>query len=179
MPLTTLVGGARSGKSALAVRLAAAQPAPVVFVATAELREDEEMAARVLRHRAERPPEWTVVEMPLDLEGTLQGAGASTCVVIDCLTLWVANAMDAGWPAEDIERSAHRLAASAVGRAGPTFMVSNEVGSGIVPADANTRAYRDNLGRVNAICSAAADRAFLVVAGRLLPLAAASEVFDA
>jgi adenosyl cobinamide kinase/adenosyl cobinamide phosphate guanylyltransferase len=150
----------------------------VVFVATAELRDDEEMAVRVRRHRAERPSEWAVVEMPLDLDEALARAGPSNCVVIDCLTLWVANAMDAGWPADDIEQSAHRLAVAAAGRAGLTIVVSNEVGSGIVPADANTRAYRDNLGRVNAICSAAADRAFLVVAGRLLPLVDVSELLD-
>jgi adenosylcobinamide kinase/adenosylcobinamide-phosphate guanylyltransferase len=168
--LTTLMGGARSGKSALAVQLAAAQTAPVVFVATAVPGGDEEMAARVLRHRAERPSEWRTVECALDLEAALAAADPRACVVVDCLTLWVANAMDAGWTADTIEQVAAGTAKAAAGREGPTIAVSNEVGSGIVPVDPNTRAYRDALGRVNGRWAAAADRAFLVVAGRLLLL---------
>jgi adenosyl cobinamide kinase/adenosyl cobinamide phosphate guanylyltransferase len=78
--------------------------------------------------------------------------------------------MDAGWPAHEIEGAAGRTAARAARRPGQTIGVSNEVGSGIVPADANTRAYRDVLGWVNATWSTVADRAYLVVAGRLLPL---------
>lgn len=171
--LTVLVGGARSGKSALAVDLADRSGRPVVFVATATPG-DEEMADRIARHRAERPEDWTTVEEPLDLVAAFDRAGDDACVVVDCLSLWTMNAVDRSddevlaLVAEQVAR-AHR-------RVGPTIVVGNEVGSGIVPGDPATRRYRDLLGRVNAAWARAADRAFLVVAGRVVPLADASTV---
>jgi len=166
MPLTLLLGGARSGKSSLAVRRAAAAGAPVVFVATGEAGDDE-MAARIERHREERPSSWTTVEEPRDLEAAVAGAPAAACVVIDCLSLWVANVFESGI---DVERRADAIAAAAAARPGPTIAVSNEVGLGVVPATPLGRAYRDVLGRVNAIFAARADEAFFVVAGKALRL---------
>jgi adenosyl cobinamide kinase/adenosyl cobinamide phosphate guanylyltransferase len=170
MPLTFLVGGARSGKSSLAVRLAAEWEGPVVFVATAEAREDAELAARIARHRLERPPAWTTVEEPLDLAGGLAGAPDDAFVVVDCLTLWAANAVEAGWSDENVERVAAETAAAAAARPSPAVVVSNEVGMGLVPATPLGRSFRDLLGRVNAVYAERADRACLVVAGRTLEL---------
>jgi adenosyl cobinamide kinase/adenosyl cobinamide phosphate guanylyltransferase len=169
MGLTFLVGGARSGKSSLAVRLAAESGRPVVFVATSEAR-DEEMAARIESHRAERPPEWSTVEAPLNLVGTLASAPEDACVVLDCLTLWTSNALEAGWSGEAVEEAAEEAAELAAARGAPTVVVSNEVGLGVVPDTPLGRRYRDVHGRVNAIFAAAAERACLVVAGRSLEL---------
>ena len=166
MSLTVLLGGARSGKSALAVELADADGADVVFIATGEGR-DEEMAKRIAAHRAARPREWTTIEEPLDLIGALRRAPSGACVVVDCLTLWVANLLEAGREAELDGAEAASVAAS---RQGTTIAVSNEVGSGIVPADAVSRRFRDALGAVNGSWVASADHALLMVAGRALPL---------
>jgi adenosylcobinamide kinase / adenosylcobinamide-phosphate guanylyltransferase len=158
MPLTLLIGGARSGKSSLALRLAEGE---VVFIATGEAG-DAEMAERIDAHRAERPPSWRTVEAPIDLTGALRDAPPDACVIVDCLTLWVANTMD--------EARAREAAALAVARPGQTIAVTNEVGLGIVPANELARSYRDLLGRVNTIWAEAADRVLLVVAGRTLEL---------
>ena len=169
--LTLLLGGARSGKSALAVRLAQAHPgpSPVTFLATAEPR-DEEMMARVAAHRQGRPGTWRTLEEPLYLLQSLQGLEPSATVVVDCLTLWVSNMMEAGWDDAAIMRSAGKASRLASKRSGLTIAVSNEVGSGIVPAEPLARRYRDLLGRVNSACAEHAAGAFLVVAGRLLAL---------
>jgi len=169
MALTFLLGGARSGKSSVAVGLAAESGRPVVFVATSEAR-DEEMAARIAQHRGERPPEWGTVEAPLDLAGALAGAPEDACVVLDCLTLWTSNALEAGWSDEAVADAAAAAAGLAVARGAPTVVVSNEVGLGVVPDTPLGRRYRDVHGRVNAIFAAAAERACLVVAGRALEL---------
>ena len=174
MPLTVLIGGARSGKSSLAVELASRQRAPVVFVATAEGR-DEEMAKRIASHRAARPPEWTTIEAPLDLTGVLSSLPADACVVVDCLTLWVSNLMEAG---RDVAVVGAEAAAVAAARPGLTIAVTNEVGSGIVPGDAGTRLYRDLLGSVNTTWVGAAERALLMVAGRAVPLVTPEELLD-
>jgi adenosyl cobinamide kinase/adenosyl cobinamide phosphate guanylyltransferase len=170
MPLTFLVGGARSGKSSLAVRLAAEWEGPVVFVATAEAREDAELAARIARHRLERPPAWRTVEEPLDLAAGFAQAPERAFVIVDCLTLWAANAVEAGWSDEDVERVAMATAASAAARVSPAVVVSNEIGMGVVPDTPLGRSFRDLLGRVNAVFAERADRACLVVAGRTLEL---------
>lgn len=169
MPLTLLLGGARSGKSALALRRASRSGAPVVFVATGEAGDDE-MAARIARHRAERPPQWTTVEEPVQLAGALAACPTQACVVVDCLSLWVANVMGRDVGDREIERLAGEAAALAAGRRAATIAVSNEVGMGVVPEHRLGRRYRDVLGRVNALWAVAASEALLVVAGRTLRL---------
>jgi adenosylcobinamide kinase / adenosylcobinamide-phosphate guanylyltransferase len=169
MALTLLLGGARSGKSALAVRAAGAWAGLVEVVVTAEAR-DAEMAARIERHRAARPAGWRTVEAPLQLEAALREAAPGALVIIDCLTLWVSNLLELGTDDAALERRAQEAAALAASRAAPTLAISNEVGSGIVPSLALARRYRDLLGQVNATWAAAADHALLLVAGRALPL---------
>jgi adenosyl cobinamide kinase/adenosyl cobinamide phosphate guanylyltransferase len=166
MPLTLLIGGARSGKSQLAVRLAGESGRPVVFVATGEARDDE-MTERIAHHRAERPPEWQTVEEPVRLRDAIEASPAECCVVVDCLSLWVANLLERGDDAESLASTAARAAAS---RGGATIAVTNEVGLGVVPATPLGRAYRDVLGRVNAIWATAAVETYLVVAGKTLRL---------
>jgi adenosylcobyric acid synthase len=161
--LTFLLGGARSGKSALALSLAG--DGPVTFVATGTAGDDE-MAERIERHRAERPAGWVTVEEPVALRDAV--AAAQGTVVVDCLSLWVANLLEAGWADAEVEAEAVAAAQVAAGRR--TIAVSNEVGLGVVPATPLGRRYRDVLGRVNASWAAAAEDAYFVVAGRALRL---------
>jgi adenosyl cobinamide kinase/adenosyl cobinamide phosphate guanylyltransferase len=169
MALTLLLGGARSGKSALAARLAGTWAGPVTVVVTGEAG-DAEMAERIRRHRAGRPPAWQVVESPLELEAALGQAPEDAFVILDCLTLWVSNLIERGLSDRQVERRARAAAAAAAARAAPTVTVSNEVGAGIVPASALARRYRDLLGQVNTVWADAADQALLLVAGRAVPL---------
>ena len=169
MGLTLLLGGARSGKSRSAVRLAASWDGPVVVVATGEPR-DEEMAARIARHRAERPPEWTTIEEPVDLQAAIEGAPQGAATIVDCLTLWISNLMERRFNDDEVERRARDAARVAAGRPAPTIAVSNEVGWGIVPMHAVSRRYRDLLGLANQAWAAEADRVLLMIAGRALPL---------
>ena len=165
MTLVLYIGGARSGKSRLALERARAGDAPVVFVATGEAGDDE-MHERIERHKAERPAEWTTIEEPLDLAGALARVPDGATALVDCLSLWVANVFETG-PAEELGA---RAAARAAERSGLTIAVTNEVGLGIVPDNALARRYRDVLGRVNATWAAAAGEAYFVVAGRALRL---------
>jgi adenosylcobinamide kinase/adenosylcobinamide-phosphate guanylyltransferase len=165
--LVVLLGGARSGKSALAVQLAGES---ATFIATGTAG-DEEMAERIRRHRAGRPAGWTTIEEPLALGAALRSVAPEQTVVVDCLSLWVSNLVEADWEDAAIEREAEAVAQQAAARVGPTVVVSNEVGLGIVPATPPGRRYRDLLGVVNRRFAAEADRALLVVAGRGIELA--------
>ena len=169
MALTVLIGGARTGKSSLAARLATQTALPVTFVATAEAL-DQEMRDRIAVHRAERPKDWTTVEEPLDLVGALAMADSTHAVVVDCLTLWVSNLVLSGMGDDEIENRSAVGAESAAQRHSPTFVVTNEVGSGVHPSTDLGRRFRDVLGRVNVIWTRSATDAFLVVAGRSIPL---------
>jgi adenosylcobinamide kinase/adenosylcobinamide-phosphate guanylyltransferase len=170
MTLTLLTGGARSGKSAIAVRRAAALGAPVVFVATGEAR-DAEMAARIARHQAERPAGWTTVEAPHELADAVARQPASATLIVDCLSLWVSNLLEREDDEAAIVEQADQLARTCVERGdSEAFVVTNEVGSGLVPMHPLGRAYRDALGRVNLAVASRADLAQLVVAGRTLTL---------
>jgi adenosylcobinamide kinase / adenosylcobinamide-phosphate guanylyltransferase len=175
MALTLLIGGARSGKSALAVRRARSCGRPVVFVATAEPR-DREMAERIARHRAERAPGWSTIEEPLALDAAIAATPADACAVVDCLTVWVANLIARGDGDDAVAALADAAARGAAGRPGPTIAVTNEVGLGVVPASELGRRYRDLLGRVNTIWAGHADEALLVVAGRTLVLEVADGI---
>jgi len=165
MTLVLLIGGARSGKSRLALERADQEARPVCFIATGQAL-DAEMSDRIERHRAERPAAWTTVEEPIELERALAGLAEDATAIVDCLSLWVANVFESR-PVEALSAAAARAAAE---RPGLTIAVTNEVGMGIVPDNALARAYRDALGRVNAQWAEAADEAHLVVAGRTLAL---------
>ncbi len=169
MTLTLLTGGARSGKSALALRRARAFGGPVVFVATGEAR-DAEMTERIARHRAERDPGWSTVEAPVDVATALAAVPAGTCAIVDCLSLWVDNLLERGDGEDEIVGLAADAARLAAARGGPTIAVTNEVGMGVVPPYALGRLYRDVLGRVNVTWADHAVEAALVVAGRPLVL---------
>jgi adenosylcobinamide kinase / adenosylcobinamide-phosphate guanylyltransferase len=175
MSLVFLLGGARSGKSALAAELAARSGLPVTFLATGEARDDE-MDERIARHRAARPPGWTTIEEPVDLAGALARVAAEDCLVLDCLSLWLANVLERGGEEAAVERKAAEAAAVVAARAPLSVAVSNEVGLGIVPASDLGRRYRDLLGRVNALWAEAASEAAFVAAGRLVPLACPESV---
>jgi adenosylcobinamide kinase/adenosylcobinamide-phosphate guanylyltransferase len=168
VPLAVLIGGARSGKSALALERAASAE-DVVFVATGEAR-DEEMATRIERHRRERPGHWKTVEETLALREAVESADSGACLVVDCLTLWVANLVEAGRTDDEIEAEATEVARAAAERPGATIVVTNEVGLGVVPDTPIGRRYRDVLGRVNALFVSMADEALFVVAGRAISL---------
>ena len=164
-----ILGGARSGKSSrareLADDLAKAAGLQRIFIATARPG-DAEMAERIARHREERERGWVTVEEPLDLPGAIKShAAGRSIIVIDCLTFWLANLMfDGVEPAPEMGRLIHELS----GVACPCILVSNEVGSGIVPANQMAREFRDLQGRLNQRVARAVDRVELVVAG--LPL---------
>lgn len=171
MALSLLIGGARSGKSSLAVRRAREWPGEVAFIATGEAG-DAEMAERIERHRAERDPAWVVIEEPLELADALGSLPEDAFAIVDCLSLWVANLLGRGDDAAAVERLATAAVQIASARAGPTVVITNEVGMGVVPASPAGRGYRDLLGRVNAIWAGRADEVALVVAGRMLALEA-------
>ena len=168
MTLVVILGGARSGKSQLALRLAERADAPLFFVATGEPGDDE-MADRIARHRDERSPEWTTIEEPVELECALRSVPAGATAVVDCLSLWVSNLIESR-TAQEIEDAAAQAAAAAQARAGLTVAVTNEVGLGIVPVNPLARSYRDVLGHVNAVWVDVSDEAYFVVAGRMLQL---------
>jgi adenosylcobinamide kinase / adenosylcobinamide-phosphate guanylyltransferase len=188
MALTLILGGARSGKSDFALQLAAASGRPVVFVATMEAGDDD-VRARIARHRAERPQHWRTVEEPIALLDALaKYAEPGAFVIIDCLTLWVSNLLLAALPSPDdasagdaaagdmapdeaaaairaIVAQVEALASWCAACDGEVAIVSNEVGSGVVPAYALGRAFRDALGSANRIVAARADAVYSVVAG--------------
>jgi adenosylcobinamide kinase / adenosylcobinamide-phosphate guanylyltransferase len=169
MTLTVLIGGARAGKSTLAADLAGRFDGPVAVVATAEARDDE-MRSRIEQHRARRPAAWTTVEEPVALGEAVAALDDGVFVLVDCLTLWVANLLERRDSEQAIVAEARALARAATARAAPTVVVTNEVGLGIVPATQLGRQYRDVLGGVNSVFVDHADQAALVVAGRLLRL---------
>ncbi len=157
-----ILGGARSGKSALAVRLARASGLPVTVVATATAG-DAEMAERIARHRAARPPAWRVVEEPIALGAALRAeCAADRLVIVDCLTLWLSNLLLADGPLES-ERAGFLDALPAF--PGRVLLVANEVGLGIVPENALARRFRDEQGALNQAVAALCDRVTLVTAG--------------
>jgi adenosylcobinamide kinase / adenosylcobinamide-phosphate guanylyltransferase len=159
--LTLVLGGARSGKSRHAEALAMATPSPWIYVATAEPFDDE-MKARIAEHRMRRGETWRTIEVPLDLGGAIESAPAGAAVLVDCLTLWLNNLMYNG---HDIDAETARLEATLAARQGPVVLVSNEVGSGIVPDNAQARRFRDLQGRLNQRIAARADHVVLLVAG--------------
>ena len=164
-----ILGGARSGKSAYALDLARSG-GRVAFVATAEAL-DREMAARIERHRRERPVSWLTVEEPVELVQALgRVAGRADLVIVDCLTLWVANCLQRGMDDASVLAEAEALAKLMAERHFSLIVVSNEVGLGVHPESALGLRFRDLLGLVNQRAAAAADRVLLMVAGYPLTL---------
>ena len=159
LPRVTLVlGGARSGKSAYAERLAAGG----VYLATAAAG-DAEMSDRIEKHKARRGSRWTTVEEPLDIARVLaEHAAPERPVVIDCLTLWLSNLMAAR---RDWSAAVDALVAMLPKLKGPVVLVSNEVGLGVVPANALARAFADASGVMHQRIAAAADRVVFMTAG--------------
>lgn len=164
-PVTLILGGARSGKSALAERMVADSGLEKVYVATAQALDDE-MRARIGEHRARRDRSWRTVEAPIELSAVLTAEARPTrAVLVDCLTLWLTNLLLAG---RDVVAAADDLVAVLDRQLGPVVLVSNEVGSGVVPMDELSRAFVDHAGRLHQRIAAVADHVRLVVAG--LPL---------
>ena len=176
--LTLILGGARSGKSKLAQRLAASA-GRVAYIATAVVGDETEMAARIARHRGDRPHSWQTIEEPLALASAVECASKDAdTVLVDCLTIWLSNL---SWehrdsPARELEVLTHREIEriAAVARHCHVILVSNELGSGTVPEAAVTRAFRDVHGIMNQSAAEAADEVILTVAGLSLYLKTAS-----
>jgi adenosylcobinamide kinase/adenosylcobinamide-phosphate guanylyltransferase len=166
--LTLVLGGARSGKSRYAETLIAGAATRATYVATAQARDDE-MAERIRHHRARRDGgtlAWETVEAPRDLAGALAAAARpERPVLVDCLTLWLSNALLAE---AELAAEAAALLRCLRGLAGPVVLVANEVGLGIVPDNALARRFRDAAGRLNQEIAVLADRVVLIAAG--LPL---------
>lgn len=159
--LTFLLGGARSGKSVHAEKLVTALPAPWAYVATAQAYDDE-MAERIAQHRARRGEGWTTLDAPLELARTLREVPAGQAVLIDCLTLWLSNHMLAG---HDLDAQVSELENVLAAPRGSWFVVSNEVGLGVVPDNVLGRRFRDAQGRLNQCVAARAERVLFMVAG--------------
>lgn len=162
-----VLGGARSGKSEVAERLAAAGSGPVTYVATGRATDDD-MAARIAAHRARRPPAWTTVEAgPGEVVGAVAGAPAGA-VLVDSLGTWVAAT-----PGFVVDGAG--FCAAVAGRAGDVVVVSEEVGLGVHPPTESGRLFRDRLGELNRLVAEVAGDVLLVVAGRVLRLERAGE----
>jgi adenosylcobinamide kinase/adenosylcobinamide-phosphate guanylyltransferase len=167
MTITFVLGGARSGKSRIAEALVAASGLAPVCIATAEAG-DAEMAARIAEHRARRGAQWRTVEAPLELAAAVAAEGrAGRALLVDCLTLWLANQMAA---ARDIPAATAALEAALGASPARIVAVANEVGGGIVPDNALARAFRDAQGLLNQRIAALADEVILVAAGLAVPL---------
>ncbi|MBB6464710.1 adenosylcobinamide kinase/adenosylcobinamide-phosphate guanylyltransferase [Aminobacter lissarensis] len=159
--LTFLLGGARSGKSAHAERLISQFPAPWTYIATAQAYDDE-MRERIAIHRGRRGEGWRTLDAPLDLVGALGSVPDGEPVLVDCLTLWLTNHMLAD---HDVEAEGSALVTLLARPRGPWFVVSNEVGLGIVPDNALARRFRDDAGRLNQKVAAVAGEVLFLVAG--------------
>jgi adenosylcobinamide kinase / adenosylcobinamide-phosphate guanylyltransferase len=166
--VTLILGGVRSGKSRYALQLAAGVR-NVAFLATAERRDDEEMQRKIDRHRAERPQRWMTIEEPLNLGPAIGSVSGRDLLLIDCLTLYAGKLLEVfGENLPAISANVDDLCAAIKAAPCSIILVSNEVGSGVVPAFELGRRYRDLLGEINQRIAAIADRVVLMVAG--LPL---------
>lgn len=162
-----VLGGASSGKSEAALRLAGASE-PRAFVATGQALDDE-MAARIARHQSGRPQDWDTVEEPIDVEAWFAKQGSQyRTILFDCVTLWLSNLAGIGLDERTILARTGSVLQAMRTAASRVVIVSNELGLGLVPAEPHTRAFRDVAGRVNQQIAAEADEVYLVVSG--LPL---------
>ena len=162
--LTFIIGGGRAGHGAPGEKRVTARPAAGAKIAAAPAYDDE-MRERIAHHRARRGEGWETIDAPLDLVGALERLPSGRPVLVDCLTLWLTNHMLAE---HDVEAECAKLTSTLSKPRGPWFVVSNEVGLGIVPDNALARRFRDAAGRLNQQVAAVADSVVLTVAG--LPL---------
>ena len=168
MPLTLVLGGARSGKSAYAENVAVLSQKPVVYMATAKIQ-DEAIQARVKLHQVRRPESWITVESPLQLAQALQQQDApAVTILVDCLTMWVTNLL-CEEDSQLLESEIQAFLSVLSTLEGEIILVSNEVGMGIIPMGKLTRDYVDLAGKLHQQVAAQADNVVLVTAG--LPLA--------
>jgi len=167
VPVTLVLGGAASGKSRFAQELAEREAGSLLYVATAQAGDDE-MAARIARHQRKRGERWRTLEAPLDLTVVVPAAAGHGAVLVDCVTLWLSNLLLASEDQDERWSAVDAFIAVLAGLPAPIFVVSNEVGQGIVPEHPLTRSFRDLAGQVNQSLAARADRVWLVTAG--LPL---------
>ena len=163
--LSIILGGARSGKSTFAERLASSANRPRAYIATSQAF-DVEMEVKIAKHRQDRGPDWQTIEAPLDIEGALAQVPANSVVLIDCLTLWLSNQMHTD---ADIDAEVTNLLTVLSASPNPVICVSNEVGMGLVPDTPLGRQFRDHQGRLNRKVAEQANLAVFVAAG--LPLA--------
>lgn len=158
--LHLILGGARSGKSRYGESLASESTMDVRYLATARAFDDE-MQSRIAQHQSDRPGHWETIEEPLDIARVI--ADASECIIlVDCLTLWLMNLMDAG---KDITESVDELLQALASRNTPVILVSNEITMGVVPMGELSRQYVDELGRLHQKIAQQADQVTLMVAG--------------
>jgi adenosylcobinamide kinase/adenosylcobinamide-phosphate guanylyltransferase len=166
--LILYLGGAKSGKTKAALREVEGRPAPRYYLATAQGLDDE-MRGRIRRHQEERGPDWRTVEAPMDPAASLEAIPGDKPVLLDCITLWFSNLM---WSRPVAEQDPEwymghvgKLIAASANRAGALVVVSNELGSGIVPMEPESRLYRDMVGLAHQTIGAHASAVYLVVAG--------------
>jgi len=156
-----ITGGARSGKSSFAEQRVKVFGAPLVYIATAEAL-DSEMKDRIALHKARRGPDWQTVHAPLNLPQALREADGKGPCLVDCLTIWLNNLM---FSEQGTATAADQLVAAIAARSDPVVLVTNEVGSGIVPENALARRFRDEAGRMNQIIAAAVDEVYISISG--------------
>lgn len=157
-----VLGGARSGKSVWAENCAASTALEVVYIASAEIR-DEEMSARIARHRQQRPVHWRTVEEPVELAAVIrQEALSGRCLLIDCLTLWVTNLL---LNDSNMAEARADLIDALTASEGEVILVSNETGCGVVPMGELSRRFVDEAGWLNQQVAAVADEVVYMVAG--------------
>lgn len=159
-----VTGGARSGKSRYAEGRVEGFMGDPVYIASGQAR-DEEMRARIAEHQARRGNEWQTVEAPINLVGALEETDIGGPRLVDCLTLWLSNLIEAG---RDLEVETDALIGVLYDQRAPVVLVTNEVGLGIVPENALARSFRDAAGRLNQRIGEIADEVVLVVAGQPL-----------
>jgi adenosylcobinamide kinase / adenosylcobinamide-phosphate guanylyltransferase len=169
--ITLVIGGCKSGKSRYALTAAdAVSGTRKIFVATSVPR-DAEMQKRVQSHQAERGRDWQTIEEPVKIHETIEAVAASSDVIlVDCLTLWLSNMMAANMDDNGIQTRLDQTVLALSRARCPVFLVTNEVGYGIVPDNRLARRFRDLAGQVNQLMAKAADRVVLTVAGIAMPV---------
>jgi adenosylcobinamide kinase / adenosylcobinamide-phosphate guanylyltransferase len=165
-----ITGGSRSGKSAYAQRIAESRPGERIYIATCPVI-DEEMAERIRKHKQARKQGWQTIEETENLVAALRSAKEAETILVDCLTLWINNLMystesvNAGLTEEDVTARCLEVLDACKNLSGTIIFVTNETGMGIVPADPQSRLFRDLAGRCNQIMADGADTVILMISG--------------